>query len=369
MIHGAIAKLLVQKASALVLEQISVGKLKAFGSTLLDPTTQRTVGYLQARDTAGAAADTAKVLASLVGLANPATAPAAVAYAGGKTLFAIFDTQRTAHRIEDAVSRLAGDVKRVEEKLDAAGQDIRDVKSISSANLGLQFLDIGISVAGFASLEAKVADISSRITTFDEAFRDFQEGQLKLAFTELRSLSRAMDEGWRLTGTAATNRWHEVATRALSLQDQFETRSRDSLGGEGRKYLQTDAMIDAVAFANGLRVASLAACNETVAAQEAAADGARSLDNLTGRIGLTDIILPYLADTGIQRGTQDWNIALSALSQELIPMVGKIRQREANTMTRAAPFGSLEVRGIRPRDWLEQVREERDTALVYLPAD
>ena len=99
MITGPIAKLLVQHVAAPLFQQFISGRLQLFGSSLRDPGSGKVIGYLQARDTIGAASDTAKVIGALPFLANPVTAPFAAAYSVGKTGFAIFDTQRTAHRI------------------------------------------------------------------------------------------------------------------------------------------------------------------------------------------------------------------------------------------------------------------------------
>lgn len=364
MITAALTKLVLQKASGGILDLVQSGALQAFGSTLVDPTSRRTVGYLQARDTLGAAADTAKVVASLGAFANPVTAPFGVAYAAGKTGFAIFDTQRTSHRIEDKLDTVAEGVLRSEKKLE---DGLGGLTARSRSTVALQFLDIGINVAGFATLGARLDEIAVRASAIDAGFREFQESQLTLAFTNLKTLARSLDEGWRLSGNAATNRWQSVASEALHLQDQFEARSRGVLTRPDPDYLLADAMLDAVSFANGLRVAALAACNQINAARSAAEDGARVLDSLSGRVGLAELVRPVLAASGSERGTREFSVALAKANEDARPLDRKFRQREANALTRAAPLVSLERRGIRPRAWLEEVRSLTETALVFMP--
>lgn len=128
-------------------------------------------------------------------------------------------------------------------------------------------------------------------------------------------------------------------------------------------------MFDAVAFANSLRVAAFAACNESIVAHEAAADGARTIERLTGSIGAADLVRSSLAETSVEVGTPEWDTAFSAAKEDAGPKVRYIRQREAAIATRTAPLASLEARGIAPRDWLAAAREETEAPLlVLLPA-
>lgn len=354
----AIGQFLLQQASGPILDLIARGKLQAFGSTLVDPSRNRVVGYLQATDTLAAVGDTAKVLTSLLGTAHPVSAPAAVGYAAGKTVFAVFDTQRTAHRVEDGVSRLSADVARLDEKLEKANSGIEGLHKQGQGGLALQLLDIGINVASFAAMQARLDDIASRMVVIDDAFREFQEMQLKLAFTELKTLARSMDEAWLLSDESAENRWREVASKALSLQDQFETRARDLLSRSWDQYYIAEPLLDAFSFANGLRVSALSASDETTAAIEAAADGARLIDSLTGRLGAADLLPSTLRASGVAPGTLEWGVALAQASELARETASRVRQREANMATRAAPLVSLEERGIRPRDWLAGVRAQ-----------
>lgn len=368
MIPAPLAKILLQQVAIPLFNRHFANKVRLFGSSLRNPATGQVMGYLQARDTIGAMGDTAKLLGAIPLLFNPYTAPAGAAYMVGKTGLALFDTQRTAHRIEDKLGAVTDKLGEAGRKLDGLGEGLQEIQTTSLAGIGLQVLDIGLNVANFEKVNLRLEDISSRVAAVDEAFRTFQESQLALAFTELRTLARALDEGWRLSGSAAENRWHEVAARSLHVQDQFETRARSVLNGPGAYYMSADALIDAVSFANGLRVSALGACNQTTAAIEAAADGARVLDSLTGHIGVADMARALLDQTGVQRGTQDYTVAFASSSDAARAIGLKIRQREANAVTRAEPLAALEQHGVRPRDWLESVRAAEDTALIYMEA-
>ena len=141
------------------------------------------------------------------------------------------------------------------------------------------------------------------------------------------------------------------------------------LNGAPHHYLEADPFLDAVSLAGALRVAALAACDESLAAREAAADGARSIERLTGGLGLADLSRALLAKkTSAQPGSIDWTLAQAAANQSMRPIAVKIRQREAAAITRAAPLVALEDRAIRPREWLEAARSETTSPVLFMPA-
>jgi len=96
------------------------------------------------------------------------------------------------------------------------------------------------------------------------------------------------------------------------------------------------------------------------------ADGARTIERLTGGIGLADLARHELTSSEASAGSQEWTFALAAASETSRGAVRKIREREAAAATRAAPLTALEARGIRARDWLEAAREEKEAPVLVM---
>ena len=105
-----------------------------------------------------------------------------------------------------------------------------------------------------------------------------------------------------------------MAKAALVQQSRFELRADHALGTVA-DFAVAEPMLDAIAFANGLRVAALAACNESVAAHAAADDGAKALERLTGSIGATDLVR---ADLAAAAEKSDQSDPAEVISRDLI---------------------------------------------------
>jgi hypothetical protein len=157
------------------------------------------------------------------------------------------------------------------------------------ANLAVGATGIGVTIAGFAVMSAKIDGVkravhglADQIDTVSAKIDALQRDAIDVDFAELKSLAKSFDEAWQLGDDAAARRWHDVARGALSQQSRFELRADRVLNGAPHNYLEADPFMDAVSLASALRVAALAACNESLAAREAGADGARSIERLTG---------------------------------------------------------------------------------------
>lgn len=382
MIVGLIGKVLLQQVPKLLLARVQSGDLSIYGSVIRDPVNGRVQGFLQptrAPVDFGAMAKVAEIGGATALLFTPA-APVGAAYIAGKAGYALFDTQRTTHRIEAGVGRVEAGIGRIEKKLNGMSDEIDNLQdglnglsSLALQNLAMNIANIGISIAGFAAMmnqldtiKTAIHGLSGQLDMAMGKIKAVQNDLIETDFSELKSLAKAHDEGWLLSDASAGQRWQEVAHRALRYQTRFETRAERLLAANPGDYLLADPMLDAVSFASGLRVAALSACDEVNAAREAAADGARAIERLTGSIGLADLTRPALAASEAAPGTVDWTVALAAANEDAREVVAKIRQREAAAVTRAAPLAALERRGIRPRDWLEAARAERGTPVLVM---
>jgi hypothetical protein len=371
MIAGMIGKVLLRELPGYVAKQIVSRQAHVYGSVIYSPPQRRVLGYLQ---------EAAPLALTRVALANPTTAPAAAAALVGKLGLCVIDTNKRVVGIEAGVGRLEKGLAGVHDKLDRmdhglgrANAGVTTMNGLGLANLATSAFGIGLSAAGFDGVSAKVEGMKQSLDELAWAIEHLggkldqvRHDLIEADFAELRALGKAMDEGWRLAdGGRAERQWHEVARGALSLQMRFDSRANHLLASPSG-YLHADPMLDALALASGLRVAALAACNETVAAQDAAADGARTLERLTGGIGLADMVRHRVAEAGVQSGSTAWTVALAEASEEARPMVRKMREREAALATRAAPLPAIEQRGIAARDWLQAAREETEAPLLVM---
>ncbi len=372
-VSAAIGKFLLKQASGELLELIKTGKVGPLGSILRNRVTGQVVGYAQET----------KAMAALALAANPPTAVLGAGYYAVAMTHTVFDTNRTAHRIELSEQKLQVTADRIESKVDGLGDklgraqtSLDTLSDLGLANLAMSAAGIGISVAGFAVMSAKIdgvrhaiAGVASSIDAISAQVAEFGQDLIEADFVVLKTLAQQMDEGWLLTDSnRAERQWHDVARGAHQMQNRFASRASNLLGGPS-PYLSADPMLDAYALASGLRVAAYAACNEIAAAREAGAEGARGLDQLTGNIGLADLVRKRLEVDAIAPGSNDWAVAQAQASEDLRPVVRKMREREAALVTRTAPLVAVEARGLRPHDWLRAAHEEQEFPVLLLLAD
>lgn len=371
MIPGLIGKVLLRELPAYLAKQIMSRQAHVYGSVIYSPRQGRVLGFLQ---------EAAPLALTGAALANPSTAPVAAAALVSRLGYRVVDTNRRTAGIQAGVGRLEEGLGRVEGKLDrmASGLGRVDAQTavtgkIGLANLATSTFGVGMSIAGFDMVSAKVdgitlavADISAQIEHLGGKLDQVRHDLIDADFAELRALGKGMDEGWRLgDGSRAERQWHHVARGALGLQTRFDSRASRLLAAPDG-YQAADPMLDALSLASGLRVAALAACNEVVAAQDAAADGARTMERLSGQMGLADLVRHSLTENNAQPGSPQWAVAVSAASEAARPLARKMREREAALATRAAPLPAIERRGIKPRDWLQAAHEETEAPMLVM---
>lgn len=374
-----ISQPLLRQIPEALLSGVASGTYKVFGSVIRLAANGKVVGFLQ---------ETATTWVPVAMLANPATAPAGTAMLAAKIGHTMLKTDKGVDRIEQGVNRLEKGMKRVEDelgrikgKLDQAGKSldtiergVRSLHDLGVANLAVSASGIGVSVAGFAMLAAKieglkqaVQKVAGQLIEVDRSLDKISQDAIDADLVELRALAKGLDEGWQLTDASrAAQQWHAIAQKALSLQTRFEWRAGRLLAAGPAHYALADPMIDAIAFASGLRVAALAACDEGAAAIDAAGDGARAVERLTGGIGLADLVAGALENSGALPGSDAWTLALSEANEAARPVLRRIREREAAVATRAAPLAALAERGLSTRDWLATARAEKDAPLLVM---
>lgn len=254
---------------------------------------------------------------------------------------------------------------------------IETLRQLQIGGMALSAAGIGVSVVGFAILSRKIDRVGASVEAIgdkldrlaakvDELGREPVQRDLD----GLRTAAREMDGGWLLNSeTSARNHWEEVARSSNRLVTGFQRRSRDLLDDGVAALAVAEPMLDALALASALRVSAWAAAGEEQYAQEAAAEGARALDSLTGRIGVADLTSHRLIEDGVAPGTTDYHEALQRATDAARPVALGLREREAATATRGATLEELTRRGIRARDWMEAAREEKDSPVLLLPVE
>ena len=254
---------------------------------------------------------------------------------------------------------------------------LQSLNTLGLTSVALSAVGIGIMVAGFTILAMKIEevkqalhDIAGKLDVLDQKLDRITQDAIDADFVELRALAKGMDEAWQLEDSRrAEQQWHDIAQKALSLQTRFEWRADRILTGEAPNYELANPMLDAIAFSSGIRVSALAACNETTAAIAAASDGARTIERLTGGIGVADLVERSIEAVPQPPGSVDWALALAAANEAARPVVRQYRDREAATATRAEPLALLARKGIHPRDWLAAAREENEAPLLLMLVD
>ncbi|MEO6093250.1 MAG: hypothetical protein ABIT04_11820 [Novosphingobium sp.] len=356
-----------------------------------DTKTGRIVGFLQeARPLAklvGSGAGVVGGAAAAPGVLLMGVAAVGVLKVGGlvqgeATRRGVKRTEAVVNRIDGKVDQLGEGMVRVEDKLGAMngelasiGSGIDFLKMTGLANLALGAAGIGVSVVGFGIMSAKLGVVQRSIHALAdqlESVRDkidrLRQDAIDADFSELKSLAELYDECWQLDGSArAEQQWHRIQQDALVFQNRFADRAQKLLSNSTSNVHAADTMMDAVALASSLRVASLVACNEATLARSAANESSRQVESLTGKIGLAELAGGATAPSA-EPGTPAYELTLGSAREAARPLLRKLREREAAVATRAAPLDSLEKLGIAPKAWLAAARDEKEEPLLFLEA-
>ena len=365
------------------------GAIRMTGSVLRDTKTGRIVGFLQEAAPLGRLLGSGLGLVAgafggpgmLAGMATTVGLQTASLVQGEATRRGVKRTEVAVKVIDGKVDQLGEGISQVQTKLGdmhadigALGKSMQMLESIGVANLALNAVGVGVSVVGFGVMNAKLGQvqgavhaIADRIDSISDKIDRLRQDAIDADFSDLLSLTGMYEEGWALAETVSAQRqWHRVQQDALVIQNRFANRAQKLLQVTSGNIDAADPMLDAVALASGLRVASLVACNESNLARSIANDSSRQIEALTGSIGLVE--LTAHADLkGARAGTADYDVAMANAREAARPLLRKLREREAATATRAMPLASLEERGIAPRTWLEAARNEEEAPLLFLP--
>lgn len=254
-------------------------------------------------------------------------------------------------------------------------QGIETLNKLQIANLALGAAGIGVSVVGFAVMNAKIDGVRDEVRglgvkldrLLDEFARDRTE-RVDDMLDALRGLAHRVDSRWMMSTHKAESSWHRDADEADTLGIFFSGRARRLLNARPDAVAEAAPLLDASAMASGLRVGALALSGETAAAISVAREDAAQLQRLTGAIGAADLARAWMAapDWRAAPGSEDAGHALARASAEARTLAMTLRAREAAAATRAAPLLALEMRGVHPREWLGAARAEEEAPVLVM---
>lgn len=344
MIANILGNVLLRQVPAHLLAGVQSGELNVYGSIIRSMANGQIVGHLQ--ETTGLCKLGASALA----------APASLPLSG-----AGFAADLIGHGVSYAQN----------EQIKAA---VNVVHNLQIANLAVGAVGIGISVAGFAVLSAKINRLEGKLDAVTDRFAEvaravdaLRRDRITNDFTRLRTIAEQMDEGWSLTDPVS--QWRQVATEAHALANIFERRARELIG-EPADLPAAEPLLEALALAASLRVSARLASGDDTAASAAANDGARALVSLGERASLGASVLQRMRSQAGMGGSREWEETLNGTIEVLRPLVSGIRQREAAAASTVLTLWELQRQQIPGRAWIEAARvEETEPVLCLLPAN
>lgn len=243
---------------------------------------------------------------------------------------------------------------------------INALKLMSGLNLALSVADIGVSVVGFALMNAKLNAVQSAIGEVSRGIEFIQQDLIERDFIRLRALVERYENSWHLSDESrAIPLLLDIAETANETQLLMESHAQRLLTERLDRLPVADRMLDGMALTLGLRVSAAMAANEASLARHIADDGARRIEAITGTIGHMDLVRSNLP-SGIDPSSQEWTSAFAKARKDAEPFLAKLRTREANAITRSAPLPTLQAHGIRPREWLAAARSEKQEPVMLL---
>lgn len=340
MSSATLSKVLLRQVPAPLMAGIRSGEIKVYGSIIRSVASGKIVGHLQ--ETSG--------FAKLGGIAVTAGSSAPLAGAGL------------------AADLIGQGVNYVQNEQIKAALDV--VQNLQVANLALGVVGIGVSVAGFAVLSAKINRIETSVDAMADRLTQLARGvdwlrhdRIAEDFARLRTVAEQLDEGWTLTDPSS--QWRQVATEAHSLANIFERRAT-GLTTDPADLLAVEPFVDALALATSLRVSARLASGEDIAAGAAADEGAKCLIALGEHVSLSAAALRQMITDKAIVGSSEWGVALNNRAETLRPVIALRRQREMAAVSTSLTLAELRRQLIPGRAWLESARSETDEALICL---
>ncbi|TDE39836.1 hypothetical protein [Antarcticimicrobium sediminis] len=257
---------------------------------------------------------------------------------------------------------------RVDQKITAMQQMLSGLQSMQIANLALAGLGIGISVAGFAVIKSRIDKVSTKIDNLESLIsREFEDQRLR----ELKNLEADLDgqldhaeEGW--TSTDGLRIWTRVADRLNDMVYYYPKLIEEHLAAQTPDLKLAGYLLERYRVLAATRVECLVLIGEL----ESARDFSRRFMARNAR--LLDPVSPL--DLARRRAATAEGDALTreaAFRREIEParqFTAAIREFQDLSETRPLLIETLIEKRLNGRDYIEQLRAEKETPLLLLPA-
>lgn len=241
------AEVLLRQVPPELVEALRTGALKLFGSVLRDPSTGRIAGFLQET---GA---TSHVASALGGVGPLDLTPVGAAM-----------------RAVEVGASVAGVVQNEQIKA-----QLRLVSQLQVGNLLLTGAGIGVSIAGFAILSArigaigrKVDGLADRLDAIGRSVDGLRQDRIAEQLTELGTVAERYEEGWNMADPRP--HWRDTAVPAHALANQFARLAGEVLDRDPDDFAAVEPFVEALALAISLRVNAWLAAGEDGIALSAA---------------------------------------------------------------------------------------------------
>lgn len=332
-------EVLLRQVPPHLIDGIRVGEFKVFGSVVRSAGTGQIKAHLQ--ETTGLARLAGQIAAAPLGIANIGV---------------------------DVVGHTVSYVQN--EQIKAA---VAILQNLQLFDLALGAAGIGVSIAGFAALSARIGRVEEKIdgmaTQLEGIARKvdaLRADRIADDFSRLRTAVQQMDEGWRLVDPKA--QWREVAREAHALANAFERRALEARDASQFDALAAEPLMEALSIACATRVSARLAAGDEVVARQAAEEGANALVKLGRGLCLSDIALARLRAKGTMPGSAQWGEALHQVSDEVRTGIEAVRSYEMLAATTVLNLIELDRQQISGRVWLEAARSEEESPLLCLLA-
>lgn len=252
-------------------------------------------------------------------------------------------------------------------------QGLETVRLMQMGGLALTGLDIGISLAGFAIVQARLkevsrglAEVKDQLTHMAGRIEDLFDDKVRGELSELGAACHQVDDAWTLNDPVPA--WGAAVEGLYRLEETFFDRAEQTMARGGIQALEAaERFMEAALLASATLVSVRVACRELDAARKAADRSSARLQRLTSGVGLRQILATAVSREGLLSlaGRVD---ALERLQPQAAGQVKRVRFREEAAASSGLALGRLTAAGVDGRAYLQRMREEKDAAFaVVLP--
>lgn len=244
------------------------------------------------------------------------------------------------------------------------------MQQLQVANLALTGIGIGVSVVGFGLVLQQLQGIRRQLEGFGAALAGIRQAVDEVQATldrrklsELTAALRRIDGAWG-RGDAQLE-WAAAAADLLRLEQEFLDDIRALPEGTATMARRI-GLVEAFVMAGNARTGALLAAGHEAAAEEAAAEFAGRLEEVTGALGAPRILRAMLEAEQTPVDPQARLTAVERLRPEAERQALLLREREAAATTLPLTIAALQQAGIPGRQWLQDARERTDVPLLCL---